>query len=50
MDYFKELRSDENDSLFDKTNMLYKYNLPIIYNRTLFALTLLIAERKPKEI
>ena len=30
--------------------MLYKDNIPIIDNGTLFALTLLIAESKPEEI
>lgn len=30
--------------------MLYKNNLPIIDNGTLFALTLLIAESKPEEM
>ena len=34
----------------NKNNMLYKNNLPIIYNGTLFALTLLIAESKPSEM
>jgi len=34
----------------DKNNMLYKDNLPIIDSRTLFALTLLIAESKPEEM
>ena len=32
----------------NKNNMLYKNNLPIIDNGTLFALTLLIAESKPE--
>ena len=32
------------------SNMLYKNNLPIIDNGTLFALTLLIAESKPSEM
>lgn len=34
----------------DKNNMLYKNNVPIIDNGTLFALTLLIAESNPKEM
>lgn len=34
----------------NKNNMLYKNNLPIIDNGTLFALTLLIAESKPSEM
>lgn len=34
----------------NKNNMLYKNNLPIIDNGTLFALTLLIAESKPEEM
>ena len=34
----------------DKNNMLYKNNIPIIDNVTLFALTLLIAESKPEEM
>ena len=34
----------------DKNNMLYKENIPIIDSRTLFALTLLIAESKPEEM
>ena len=34
----------------DKNNMLYRDNLPIIDSRTLFALTLLIAESKPEEM
>ena len=34
----------------DKNKMLYKDNLPIIDSRTLFALTLLIAESKPEEM
>lgn len=34
----------------DKNNMLYKNNIPIINNGTLFALTLLIAESKPEEM
>lgn len=34
----------------DKNNMLYKNNIPIIDNGTLFALTLLIAESKPEEM
>jgi prophage maintenance system killer protein len=34
----------------DKNNMLYKDNLPIIDNGTLFALTLLIAESRPEEM
>ena len=34
----------------DKNNMLYKNNLPIIDNGTLFALTLLIAESQPSEM
>lgn len=34
----------------DKNNMLYKENIPIIDNGTLFALTLLIAESKPEEM
>ncbi len=34
----------------DKNNMLYRDNLPIIDNGTLFALTLLIAESKPEEM
>ena len=34
----------------DKNNMLYRNNVPIIDNGTLFALTLLIAESKPEEI
>ncbi len=34
----------------DKNNMLYKENVPIIDNGTLFALTLLIAESKPDEM
>ena len=33
-----------------KNNMLYKNNLPIIDNGTLFALTLLIAESEPSEM
>lgn len=34
----------------NKNNMLYKNNLPIIDNATLFALTLLIAESEPSEM
>ena len=34
----------------NKNNMLYKNNLPIIDNGTLFALTLLIAESEPSEM
>ncbi len=34
----------------DKNNMLYKNNFPIIDSSALFALTLLIAESKPKEM
>ena len=34
----------------NKNNMLYKNDLPIIDNGTLFALTLLIAESKPSEM
>ena len=34
----------------NKNNMLYKNNLPIIDNGTLFALTLLIAESNPEEM
>ena len=34
----------------NKNNMLYKNDLPIIDNGTLFALTLLIAESKPEEM
>lgn len=34
----------------DRNNMLYRNNIPIIDNGTLFALTLLIAESKPEEI
>lgn len=34
----------------NKNNMLYKNNLPIIDNGTLFALTLLIAESQPEEM
>ena len=34
----------------NKNNLLYKNNLPIIDNGTLFALTLLIAESKPEEM
>jgi len=34
----------------DKNDMLYKNNLPIIDNGTLFALTLLIAESQPSEM
>ena len=34
----------------NKNNMLYKNNIPIIDNGTLFALTLLIAESKPEEM
>ena len=34
----------------DKNNLLYKNNLPIIDNSTLFALTLLIAESNPTEM
>lgn len=34
----------------NKNNMLYKNNLPIINNGTLFALTLLIAESEPSEM
>lgn len=34
----------------NKNNMLYKNNLPIIDNGTLFVLTLLIAESKPEEM
>ena len=34
----------------DKIDMLYKNNLPIIDNGTLFALTLLIAESQPSEM
>lgn len=33
-----------------KNNMLYKNDLPIIDNGTLFALTLLIAESNPDEM
>ena len=34
----------------NRNNLLYKNNLPIIDNGTLFALTLLIAESKPEEM
>ena len=34
----------------EKNNILYKNNLPIIDNGTLFALTILIAESNPKEM
>ena len=34
----------------EKNGILYKNNLPIIDNRTLFALTVLIAESNPKEM
>ncbi|MCD8377295.1 MAG: Fic family protein [Candidatus Gastranaerophilales bacterium] len=34
----------------DKNNLLYKNDLPIIDNSTLFALTLLIAESNPTEM
>lgn len=34
----------------DKNKMLYRNNIPIIDNGTLFALTLLIAESKPEEM
>ena len=34
----------------DKNNILYKNNMPIIDNATLFALTLLIAESNPNEM
>lgn len=34
----------------DRNNMLYKNNIPIIDNGTLFALTLLIAESRPDEM
>ena len=34
----------------DKNNMLYKNNIPIIDNGTLFSLTLLIAESNPNEM
>ena len=34
----------------DKNKILYKNNLPVIDNNTLFALTLLIASSKPEEM
>jgi serine/threonine-protein kinase RsbW len=48
MDYFKELRSDENDSLFDKTNMLYK-EFPSDFRQIRY-FTLLIVQSAPFEI
>lgn len=48
MDYFKELRSDENDSLFDKTNMLYK-EFPSDFRQIRY-FTLLIVQSAPLEI
>lgn len=45
MDYFKELRSDENDSLFDKTNMLYK-EFPSDFRQIRY-FTLLIVQSAP---
>ena len=34
----------------DKNNLLYRNNIPIIDNGTLFVLTLLIVESKPEEM
>ena len=48
MEYFKELRSDENDSLFDKTNMLYK-EFPSDFRQIRY-FTLLIVQSAPLEI
>ena len=48
MDYFKELRSDENDSLFDKTNMLYK-EFPSDFRQIRY-FTLLIVQSAPLKI
>jgi len=48
MEQFKELRSDDNDPLFDKTNMLYK-EFPSDYRQIRY-FTLLIVQSAPLEI
>ena len=48
MEEYKELRSDENDPLFDKTNMMYKV-FPSDYRQIRY-FTLLIVQSAPLEI
>ena len=48
MEQLKELRSDENDPLFDKTNMLYK-EFPSDFRQIRY-FTLLIVQSAPLEI
>ncbi len=48
MNQIKELRSDENDALFDKTNMLYK-EFPSDFRQIRY-FTLLIVQSAPLEI
>lgn len=48
MDQIKELRSDSNDALFDKTNMLYK-EFPSDFRQIRY-FTLLIVQSAPLEI
>ena len=48
MEQIKELRVDENDALFDKTNMLYK-EFPSDFRQIRY-FTLLIVQSAPLEI
>ena len=48
MEEYKQLRSDENDPLFDKTNMMYKV-FPSDYRQIRY-FTLLIVQSAPLEI